>query len=138
MTGKLWAYKVVSKSMIPILCEGDLVFLKAVPYKYLKLGDIVGIKTEEKLYIHRIVSANKLENQYLLKGDNNPYTDGICLNTDNYVGKAVYVMKSMKLMAMDSIDEYSLEECIINNEKMYVCKVEGHKIIFSNSMCACL
>ncbi len=138
MTEKLWAYKVVSKSMVPILAEGDLVFLKEIPFNNLKLGDIVGIRTEKKLYIHRIVSNKTLENEYKLKGDNNLYKDNIHLNINNYVGKAVYVMKKMKLIAINSIVEYNVEECIINDEKMYICRADEHKIIFSSSMCACL
>lgn len=135
---KLWVYKVVSKSMTPVLCEEELVFLKKIPFEYLKVGDIVGIRTDQKMYVHRIVSTQKFGNTYILKGDNNLCTDNIELNANNYIGKAVYVMKNMKLVAINSIEEYNITECLINNEKMYMCKVDGHKMIFKNNMCAYL
>ncbi len=60
---------ITSGSMWPILHEGDLIFIRAVPKNELNVGDVVVWQNDKGFTIHRIV---KLEEKRLVtKGDAN-------------------------------------------------------------------
>lgn len=65
-------------SMLPLLREGDIVFLIKKPPSEIHIGDIVVYKSLRSGYIiHRVISIKVIGNvvYYTTKGDNNPIDD---------------------------------------------------------------
>jgi signal peptidase I len=98
--------KLFGTSMLPTIKEGDRYSLdKRFPYYELELGDIVAYNAKgmhcygEYLsdgWIHRVHaikvdSKNPSKRQYIMKGDNNGYTDSFVLTRHNYGGKVVEI-----------------------------------------------
>lgn len=70
---------VKGNSMLPLLREGDVVFIiKPGPYE-IKEGDVIVFWTPDNttLVIHRVIKVVKVNNvsYYVTKGDNNPFKD---------------------------------------------------------------
>lgn len=132
---KVDVYKVASPSMYPTLALGELVFLENIPFGHLHVGDIVGIECSKKLYIHRIVDIHTKDTYYITKGDNNDVPDYLLLDCQNYVGKAVYVMKHDKMISLDNDKRYEVTERSVADTKLYMCKVDKYKFIFDGIKC---
>lgn len=65
-------------SMLPLLREGDIVFVIRVPPEDIQEGDIIIYKTQyNTLIIHRVISVSTINGKYyyITRGDNNPYPD---------------------------------------------------------------
>jgi signal peptidase I len=82
-------------SMEPAFSGGDLMFLDTkFPYEDLKIGDVVAYSDERynmgRGIIHRIVGKAP-NNQWIMKGDNNPTKDRYLLRKDTYDGKLTRV-----------------------------------------------
>lgn len=60
--------------MLPILREGDVVFLKNISFKYIKLNDIICVKKNGILFTHKVVY--KCETFLVSKGNNSLQSDG--------------------------------------------------------------
>lgn len=70
---------VKGNSMLPLLREGDVIFIvKSSPHE-IKEGDIIVFWTPDNamLIIHRVIKIVKTDNtpHYVTKGDNNPFKD---------------------------------------------------------------
>lgn len=70
---------VKGNSMLPLLREGDVVFIvKSNPHE-IKEGDVIVFWTPDNamLVIHRVIEVVKADNTpyYVTKGDNNPFKD---------------------------------------------------------------
>lgn len=84
---------VVSKSMEPSICRGDIVKVENDPGN-IEVGDIIIYKAtwipEEVL--HRVIATNKTKNgttYFIAKGDNNPVQDPEPVYQDQIVSKVV-------------------------------------------------
>lgn len=68
---------VEGKSMFPLLREGDVVFIKKVGSRDIKVGDIIVYEYNGKYIIHRVIEVIHYNNRvyYVTKGDNNPIAD---------------------------------------------------------------
>ena len=64
---------VSSNSMRPVLEKGDLIFIKGVEQKDIKVGEIVVYQTEDNFIVHRVVKIE--EGQLTTKGDANVIED---------------------------------------------------------------
>ncbi|MGB9725146.1 MAG: signal peptidase I [Fervidicoccaceae archaeon] len=67
-------------SMLPLLREGDIVFLHHATPQEIRIGDIIVYKSVNDGYIiHRVVKIVNTSNGifYVTKGDNNPVDDSI-------------------------------------------------------------
>jgi signal peptidase len=102
---------VKGRSMLPLLREGDIVFIIRCKPDEIKVGDIIVYKSkiEGKLIIHRVINIlySNGEYYYITKGDNNAIMDigefdrslginqkrvvGKVLSLDNYVFKIPYI-----------------------------------------------
>lgn len=107
--------RVESTSMLPTLQPGDLVVIQPIPFKDLKVGDIIvyspPCSRTGASVIHRIIqneSGSECSNGqicYLTKGDNNDYTDvvgGIAngpITQNCYVGAVVFVVPYIEQIA---------------------------------------
>lgn len=69
---------VKGNSMLPLLREGDIVFISTTPPEDIKPGDIVVFKgTKGNYIIHRVVEVVNIKGKYyyVTKGDNNQLPD---------------------------------------------------------------
>ena len=67
--------RATGNSMIPNIYPGDKIYIEPVRRNY-AIGDILVIKTENKLIVHRLISFKGKDNEILLlKGDNNSFYD---------------------------------------------------------------
>ncbi|MEM1639222.1 MAG: signal peptidase I [Desulfurococcaceae archaeon] len=89
---------VKGKSMLPLLREGDIVFITRVKPSEINIGDVVVYKTPMgTLIIHRVIGIVVENNKYyyVTKGDNNPapdflyFVNGKGIPYERIVGKVI-------------------------------------------------
>lgn len=87
---------VKGKSMLPLLREGDIVFIARVKPHEINIGDVIVFKTSAgTLVIHRVIGIAVENSRYyfVTKGDNNPapdflhFVDGKGIPYERVVGK---------------------------------------------------
>ena len=92
----LQVYSVLSGSMEPEYPVGSLIYVKAVDYKELKVGDpITYLLDEDTVVTHRIIEVLIDEEdpntiRYFTQGDANDVPDGASVHYKNIVGKPVF------------------------------------------------
>lgn len=92
----LQVYSVLSGSMEPEYPVGSLIYVKAVDYKELKVGDpITFLLDEDTVVTHRIIEVLVDEEdpntiRYFTQGDANDVPDGASVHYKNIVGKPVF------------------------------------------------
>lgn len=91
---------VKGNSMLPLLREGDIVFIVKSGPQNIEVGDIVVYRTYTgSLIIHRVIEVREIDGKYyyVTKGDNNNIPDvhhfdyGIGISGERVVGKVVSV-----------------------------------------------
>jgi len=92
---------VKGRSMLPLLREGDIVFIVRCKPDEIKTGDVIVYKSkiESKLIIHRVISVvySNEEYYYITKGDNNAIIDigefdkNLGVNQKRVVGKVLSI-----------------------------------------------
>jgi len=86
------SYIVLGGSMKPTLCPGDLAFTVKVDPAEVEVGDIIAVRTESKVYMHRVVEK-KISDGVLvfkLKGDANEEPDANYVAGSDFIGKTVF------------------------------------------------
>ena len=89
-------YVVLSGSMEPTYHVGSLIYVKAVDYKELEVGDpITYMVSQDMVVTHRITEVLIDENEpntihYFTKGDANTVADGTSVHYKNIIGKPVF------------------------------------------------
>ena len=89
-------YVVLSGSMEPTYHVGSLIYVKAVDYRELKVGDpITFMLSQDTVVTHRIIEVLVDENdpdtvRYFTQGDANDVPDGSSVHYKNVIGKAVF------------------------------------------------
>lgn len=88
---KLKVIKVRTKSMLPFLKRGDILFIRNI--NEYKVGDIIAFKLD-RIYIHRIIKIYKTDKEvlYLEKGDNN--INALWINNKAILGKVILVNRT--------------------------------------------
>ncbi len=92
----LQVYSVLSGSMEPEYPVGSLIYVKAVDYKELKVGDpITYLLDEDTVVTHRIIEVLIDEDdpntiRYFTQGDANDVPDGASVHYKNIIGKPVF------------------------------------------------
>lgn len=92
----LQVYSVLSGSMEPEYPVGSLIYVKAVDYKELKVGDpITYLLDEDTVVTHRIIEVLVDEEdpntvRYFTQGDANDVPDGASVHYKNIIGKPVF------------------------------------------------
>lgn len=101
MLGSSPPFSVVSgHSMLPTMSPGDLVVIKGVPAKEVRVGDVISITTPEKdraekdlpkEIVHRVVErrGTGADLAFLTKGDNNAGQDAFITRAGNIRGEAI-------------------------------------------------
>ena len=89
-------YVVLSGSMEPNYHVGSLIYVKAVDYKELKVGDAITYMISENTVVtHRIIGVLHDEDdpatiRYFTQGDANKVPDGTSVHYKNIIGKPVF------------------------------------------------
>jgi len=94
MIGGDSSYVVLSGSMRPELNPGDLIIVKRVDPSLVEVGDIVTVKSGDRIFTHRVVEK-KVENGVILfrtKGDANEDPDPEYSDVSQLIGKVVFVI----------------------------------------------
>ena len=86
------SYIVLGGSMEPTLSPGDLAFTEKVETAQIDVGDIVVVRTDSGVYMHRVVRKEESDEDILfrLKGDANEDPDSSYVNCSEIIGKAVF------------------------------------------------
>lgn len=87
--GHQFRFVVASQSMTPLLKPGDPVFIQDVDPKQLLPGDMVVLRREADLAIHRLIQIDG-QGWFHTKGDNLPFSDPPILAGD-ILGKAIAI-----------------------------------------------
>ena len=90
-------FNIISDSMKPEINVDDLIIVKRVDEKELKVEDVVTYKKGEDIITHRISDIKNIYNTriYLTKGDNNDVTDENSIIYDQIEGR--YLFKIPKI-----------------------------------------
>lgn len=107
---------IATGSMEPQIYAGDMVLVKRIPSKELKVGDIIQYKSGNIYIFHRIIETveEKQELKYRTKGDNNSISDHELVTAENIRGKVVYTVPKIGwpvilLKQNESIDKSKVE-----------------------------
>lgn len=84
------SYIVLGGSMKPTLNAGDLAFMENVDPSEVGVGDIVVVRTESFVYMHRVVEKKDEGALFRLKGDANEDPDPSYVNCSEIIGKTVF------------------------------------------------
>ncbi len=81
-------FNVISGSMEPTYSVGDLIYVKEVDTKDIKVGDPITFVLDEKLTVatHRVVSVDAANQRFYTKGDANENIDGNPVHFNNVIG----------------------------------------------------
>ncbi len=83
-----------SNSMWPVIAKGDRLVVKRIPFKKLKVGDVIAFSLENlsEIIVHRVAGVDrKKEKRLLTKGDASLDQDPWGITEKNYLGKVVKV-----------------------------------------------
>ncbi|MBI4132661.1 MAG: signal peptidase I [Candidatus Sungbacteria bacterium] len=79
---------ITSGSMWPVLKEGDLILIQAVPKQALKVGDIVVWRNPQGFTVHRVVKLG--DETFVTKGDAN-FKDDAPVRYEDLIGRTVAI-----------------------------------------------
>ena len=83
------AYIISTESMQPTLKKGDVIVIKKVDKKDLRIDDIITFKVKGEVITHRIVEIDEVNGTYKTKGDNNNIIDDVNLLFEDIEGKEI-------------------------------------------------
>lgn len=91
------SYSIISGSMAPLLHEGDLVFVKQIPFEELCVDDVITFRQPDSnaIVTHRISRIDPETNQVYTIGDRNRYEDPSPVDAENIKGVYVYKISGM-------------------------------------------
>ncbi len=83
---------VLSGSMKPVVFAGDMIFIKGIDAKEIKIGDIITYKKGKNLITHRVLNIKKTNEKLLFetKGDVNNIKDEYLVTEEQVVGKKIF------------------------------------------------
>lgn len=102
------AYIITTESMKPHINSGDVVLIKKVKEKNLKVGEVVSFKQDDGIITHRIIEVTKNEQgktEYVTKGDNNNVEDERKIRPEEILGRKVLRIPSFGKVIMVLQDE---------------------------------
>jgi signal peptidase len=110
---------VVSRSMEPTIHVNDLIVIRGINILDVKVGDIIVFKSpiNPNMYIvHRVVDIIKKNGEIFLKtkGDNNPLPDPWLIGRENLIGKVIFIIPYVGVVARVLIENPTLKIAIIS------------------------
>ena len=115
---KLFSIKTFGYSMMPILRNGDVVSVEAIPYSKIKVDDIICFRQKNRFVTHRVVY--KAAEYIIAKGDNNPFCDGK-IKQDKIIGKARLIRRGSDEFNVDNF--YLLQSSVYFDEIKRIIRV---------------
>ncbi len=94
---------VLSDSMEPTICSGDLIIIKAIDPQDAQVGDVISFKEDEAVITHRIVAIETTssgELQFTTKGDINNTEDIKKVSQEDLVGEYIVRIPGVGTVAM--------------------------------------
>lgn len=87
-------YTVISGSMEPTYSVGDLIYVKKVDAKDIKVGDPITFVLNEDLVVatHRVVEIDADNHWFYTKGDANEAADANPVHYNNLIGKPIFAL----------------------------------------------
>lgn len=81
-------YNVISPSMEPEYCVGDLIYVKSTDPETIKEGDVITFLVNEDLVVgtHRVVRVDRENKRFYTKGDANEIEDRDPVHYNNVIG----------------------------------------------------
>lgn len=81
-------YNVISPSMEPEFCVGDLIYVKSTDPETIKEGDVITFLVNEDLVVgtHRVVRVDREHQRFYTKGDANDIEDRDPVHYNNVIG----------------------------------------------------
>jgi signal peptidase I len=92
--------KTYGSSMLPILRDGDFVYIRKITFFQLKINDIVVIKVKNLYMTHRIIYVSPT--YIVTKGDNNRKSDGK-IYPNQIVGKIYKIKRGNKIYPLETL-----------------------------------
>lgn len=86
---RYYAVAIATGSMHPNIKKGDVVIIdQKYPYDNLKVGQVIAVRKEGVIIVHRIEKRIKINNEYFYytKGDANRHTDNYIIDKDMVMG----------------------------------------------------
>ncbi len=99
---KINCVKPVGDSMLPLIKDGDKVFIKRSQPTEMKVGDVIAFETPQSITIHRII-GKKIRNSLPLlieKGDNNLHSSPVI--EGDIIGKVFAIERSGRIIRLDT------------------------------------
>lgn len=105
-------------SMLPILRDGDIIYIKKVKFQNLRTNDIICFKKNKRFLTHRIIYRSK--SYVITRGDNNAFADGK-ITTSKVIGKIYKIKRDKDYFSPDDI--YLFQSTHYFNELITVTKL---------------
>lgn len=101
--GNLLRFRAKGWSMTPFIRDGDIVSVKPVSQKEIRIGDIVYYCREERAVLHRVIKKTNQDGKlfFATKGDASVETDGP-IEPANIMGKVIAIEKNGKAIKLNS------------------------------------
>ncbi len=71
---KINSIKTFGNSMMPVLFNGDVIYLRIISFQKIKINDIIAVRKKNQFFTHRVLY--KTPKYLITKGDNNTSSDG--------------------------------------------------------------
>ncbi len=92
--------KTFGNSMYPLLLDGDILYLKKIPFKRIKTNDIITVKNGNTYFTHRVIYKGK--DYVITKGDNN-HTSDKRVSAKNILGIVENVKRGKEIFSPESL-----------------------------------
>lgn len=129
---KLRAIKTFGYSMVPLLHDGDVIYLKKESFNKINVNDIICIKKNGKIFTHRVIY--KTPKYLITRGDNSKLSDGK-ISPKNVLG-LVYKIKRRN-QVFNISDLYLIQSSIYFQELIKVNKAldkQGVELVFPRGL----
>ena len=97
---KIRAIKTFGSSMMPLLRDGDVVFIKKIKFQKIKVNDIICIAKNGKIFTHRVIYKTK--GYVITKGDNNNISDGKVYSR-NILGTVYQIKRNGEVFSIETL-----------------------------------
>lgn len=97
--------KTYGNSMVPFLMDGDVVYLKKVPFAEIKVDDIITFRRSNIYITHRVIYRNpplSKKKFVITKGDSNFYPDKK-ISSSEYIGKVTQIKRGRATLNPQSL-----------------------------------
>lgn len=92
------AFNILSGSMEPNISPGDMILVRHIKPKNIKVDDIITFKVDNNYVTHRVIKVN--DSNFITKGDNNNTEDLSPVPFEKVVGKSLLLLPYLGYVSM--------------------------------------